>query len=78
VNKKPLTLFEQVIVTSELTRELRGQRYGAIERGDFDPGHNRRLPRIIDQALDMVDSGTAGREYLMKAVDRRSGKNKSR
>lgn len=68
------TLFEQVIITAERTRELREQRYGAIETGMFDPRVNKRLPRLVDQALTEVESGEIGKGHLFKSIERRENK----
>jgi DNA-directed RNA polymerase subunit K/omega len=78
MNKKISTLFEQVIITTERTRELRKQRYGALETGFFDPNVNKRLPSLVDQALEDVETGKAGREYLIKAVERRTNNSREK
>ena len=62
------TIFEQVIMTAQRTRELREQRYGSLETGVFDPKQNIKSPRLIDQALTEMQSGELDRQYLMHCV----------
>lgn len=70
MNKKMPTLFEQVIITAQRTRELREERYGALDTGMFDPSVNKRLPRLVNQAINEVETGVVGREHLIKCVER--------
>jgi DNA-directed RNA polymerase subunit K/omega len=64
------TLFEQVIILAQRTRELRDQRYGTMETGMFTPAANKRLARTVDVAISEVEDNTIGREYLARALDR--------
>jgi DNA-directed RNA polymerase subunit K/omega len=70
---KTTTLFEQVIIMAQRTRELRDQRYGSVERGMFSISENKRLPKIIDIAINDFETGEIGREYLDRAIDRARG-----
>lgn len=78
MNKKTTTLFEQVIIAAERTRELREQRYGALDTGMFDPGVNKRLPRLVDQSLNEIENQNIGREYLFKSIERKKSKERTK
>lgn len=64
------TIFEQIIILAQRTRELREQRYGSMTTGVFTPAANKRLGRTVDQAISDVENNTIGREYLMMTLDR--------
>ena len=64
------TIYEQVIITAQRTRELRYQRYGSMERGVFSPSENKRLPKLVEVAIDNFNNNEIGREYLIRAVNR--------
>ena len=57
------TLFEQVIILAQRTRELRDQRYGSIETGMYSPATNIRMARTVDVAIDEVDNKVIGRGH---------------
>lgn len=77
MNKLP-TVFEQVVIAAERMRELREKRYGSMATGVFDPLTNKKMPRIVDQALEEIESGEIGREHLYLAMKRRTEKPKHR
>jgi DNA-directed RNA polymerase subunit K/omega len=72
------TLFEQVIILAQRTRELRDQRYGSIETGMYSPATNIRMARTVDVAIDEVDNKVIGREYLTLALNRTRERRRSR
>lgn len=73
--KNTPTIYEQIIITAERTRELRQQRYGSMERGMFDPMQNKRLSRTVDTAIEEFESSEIGREYLYRSLERVKDKN---
>jgi DNA-directed RNA polymerase subunit K/omega len=72
------TVFEQVIILAQRTRELRDQRYGTMATGVFTPAANKRLVRTVDVAISEVDDNTIGREYLIQALDRTRDRRRTR
>jgi hypothetical protein len=68
--KKDSTIYEQIIITAERTRELRQQRYGSLETGMFSPVENKKLPRTVDTVIDEFENKEIGREYLGRAITR--------
>lgn len=68
--KKTSTIYEQIIITSERTRELRQQRYGSMDTGVFSPRENKKLPRTVDTAINEFHNKDIGREYITRAIER--------
>lgn len=63
--------FDLVLVASERMRELHQQRRKLEEQAETLPVRKRNQPVPAHQAIQDIEQGTVGREYLARVRDRK-------
>jgi DNA-directed RNA polymerase subunit K/omega len=62
-------IFDLVLIASERVRELNRER-AASGLNSLPTSEYKKLPKLHHQAIDDIEQGRVGREYLKKISDR--------